>query len=57
MALRSEAVILSAKEHPAFNEGRSTVFLGLRILAVSAVNLTPQKTMTSASVWAALLLS
>ena len=37
--------------------GRSTVLVGLRILAVSAMNLTPQKTMISLSVWAARRLS
>jgi hypothetical protein len=34
--------------------GRTTIFSGLRILAVSAMNRTPQKAITSASVAAAL---
>jgi uncharacterized membrane protein len=37
--------------------GRITVFSGERILATSAMNFTPQKAMTSASVSAALRLS
>ena len=37
--------------------GMTTVFEGLRILAVSAMKWTPQKTMTSASVPAACWLS
>jgi len=50
-------VMLAASEHPAFSEGRRTVLSGLRILAVSAMNFTPQKTMMSLSVVAALRLS
>ena len=43
----------SSKEHPALISGNITVLLGLRIFATSAINLTPQKTITSASVaWA-----
>src|SRR3546814_7026349 len=41
---------LSSRLHPASMSGRMTVFSGLRIFAVSAMNLTPQKAMTSASV-------
>src|SRR2546427_642243 len=47
------AVMLSAREHPASMSGMSTVRSGERILAVSAMKCTPQKTMTSASVAAA----
>ena len=46
--------MLSAREHPASRSGMSTVRSGERILAVSAMKCTPQKTMTSASVAAAL---
>ena len=49
--------MLSASEQPAFCAGSSTVFVGFRILAVSAMNFTPQKTMMSLSVLAALRLS
>ena len=48
--------MLSASEQPALSDGISTVRVGLRILAVSAMNLTPQKTITSRSVSAALRL-
>ncbi len=48
--------MLAASEQPALSEGSSTVRLGLSILAVSAINLTPQKTITSLSVRAALRL-
>ncbi len=47
------AVTKSAMGHPARRSGMSTVFRGDRILAVSAMKWTPQKTMTSASVAAA----
>jgi len=50
-------VILSANEQPAFLAGNSTVFSGLRILAVSAMKRTPQKTIMSLSVWAAMRLN
>ena len=46
-------VMLAANEQPAFSEGSKTVFAGFRILAVSAMNRTPQKTMMSLSVVAA----
>ena len=46
-----------AMGQPAFLSGRRTVFPGERIFAVSAMKWTPQKTMTSASVWAAWMLS
>ena len=39
----------SSKEQPALISGRITFLWGLNILATSAINLTPQKTMTSAS--------
>ena len=39
--------MLSAREHPAFSAGMSTVFSGFKIFAVSAMNLTPQKTIIS----------
>ncbi len=42
--------MLAASEQPALCDGISTVLVGLRILAVSAMNLTPQKTITSLSV-------
>ena len=48
--------MLSASEQPALSDGISTVRVGLRIFAVSAMNLTPQKTITSRSVSAALRL-
>ena len=57
-ALRSRtscAVMLSASEQPARAEGMSTVFSGFRILAVSAMKRTPQKTMMSLFVLAAAL--
>jgi hypothetical protein len=53
----SSAVILAAREHPAFSDGISTFFVGFRIFAVSAMNFTPQNTMMSLSVSAALRLS
>ena len=49
--------MLAASEQPAFCAGSSTVLPGLSILAVSAMKRTPQKTMMSLSVWAALRLS
>ena len=49
--------MLAASEQPAFSAGSSTVFFGFRIFAVSAMNFTPQNTMTSASVVAALRLN
>src|SRR5262245_59071726 len=53
----SAAVMLAAREHPAFSEGIRTFFVGFKIFAVSAINLTPQNTMMSLSVSAALRLS
>ena len=53
----SSAVIDAASEQPATRAGSRTVRLGLRILAVSAMKRTPQKTMMSASDTAALRLS
>ena len=47
------AVIDDASEQPASGSGISTVFSGERILAVSAMKWTPQKTIASASVAAA----
>ena len=47
----------AASEHPARRAGSSTVRSGFRILAVSAMNRTPQNTMGSASVVAAMRLS
>src|SRR5688572_19978422 len=44
----------SSRLQPASMSGRTTIFSGERILAVSAMNLTPQKAITSASVSAAL---
>ncbi len=43
----------SESEHPASRSGSSTSLPGLRILAVSAMKCTPQKTMTEASVFSA----
>ncbi len=40
----------SASEQPASRSGTTTIFVGLRILAVSAMKWTPAKQMTSASV-------
>src|SRR3989304_8340290 len=40
----------SAKEHPAFKSGIRTFFCGDKIFAVSAIKLTPAKTIISASV-------
>jgi hypothetical protein len=45
--------MLSASEQPPFSVGNSTVFDGFRIFAVSAMNRTPQNTMTDLSVSAA----
>jgi hypothetical protein len=45
--------MLEASEQPARWAGKSTFRDGLRILAVSAMKRTPQKTMISASVSAA----
>jgi hypothetical protein len=47
------AVMPAASEQPAPRSGRSTVLSGDRILAVSAMKWTPQKTIVSASVAAA----
>src|SRR5512143_467012 len=44
----------SAREHPALRSGSRTCLPGERILAVSAMKWTPAKTITSASVEAAL---
>ena len=41
-------MIVDASEQPASRSGRSTVFSGDRIFAVSAMKWTPQNTMTSA---------
>ena len=43
----------SAKEQPALRSGKSTFFVGLTILAVSAIKCTPANTMMSALVFAA----
>ena len=48
---------MSAMGQPASVSGRRTVFSGERIFAVSAMKWTPQKTITSASVLAASMLS
>ena len=57
LELRScSAVIMSAMGQPASGSGSSTVFWGDRIAAVSAMNRTPQKTITSASVLEAWML-
>ena len=42
------AVIESASPQPAFGSGNRTVLVGLRIFAVSAMNITPAKTITGA---------
>src|SRR5690606_24721138 len=52
-ALKASGGEESAKEHPAFKSGKTTVLLGFKILAVSAIKCTPAKTMISASVSAA----
>ncbi|SHT19513.1 Uncharacterised protein [Mycobacteroides abscessus subsp. abscessus] len=44
----------SASEHPARWSGMSTVFSGLRILAVSAMKCTPQNTIVSSGASAAI---
>jgi hypothetical protein len=44
----------SSRLQPAFMSGRTTIFSGLNILAVSAMKRTPQKAITSASVACAL---
>ncbi len=49
--------MLSASEQPPFSVGSSTVLVGLRIFAVSAMKRTPQNTMTDLSVSAARRLS
>ena len=49
--------MLAASEQPPFSVGSSTVLVGFRILAVSAMNRTPQNTMTALSVSAARRLS
>ena len=49
--------MLSASEHPALSEGTRTVLSGLNIFAVSAINSTPQNTIISLSVSAALRLN
>ncbi len=46
--------MLAASEHPPRFDGSSTVLLGFKIFAVSAMKRTPQKTMGSRSVCAAL---
>jgi hypothetical protein len=43
----------SASEQPASRSGTTTILLGFRIFAVSAMKWTPQKAMTSAVVLAA----
>lgn len=47
-------MIESASEQPARSSGISTVFSGLRILAVSAMKWTPQKTIVPSSASAAI---
>jgi len=49
--------MLSASEQPPRSVGSSTVLPGFRIFAVSAMNRTPQNTMTDLSVSAARRLS
>ena len=46
--LKSSALHEFASEQPAFKSGNNTFFSGERILAVSAMNLTPAKTIISA---------
>jgi len=53
-ARNRSAVIESASPQPAFRSGRSTVRVGFRIFAVSAMNRTPAKTITGRSVSMAL---
>ena len=45
----SSARQLSANEQPAFISGNNTFFIGFKILAVSAIKWTPQKTIISQS--------
>ena len=45
--------MLSASEHPALRSGMSTVRVGARIFAVSAMKCTPQNTIVDASLAAA----
>ena len=52
-AARSAPVIMSAIGQPASSRGSRTVFSGERIAALSAMKWTPQKTITSAVVFAA----
>src|SRR5262249_24642211 len=53
-ARRPAASIESASEQPALTSGINTVLSGLRILAVSAMKCTPQNTIVSASLAAAI---
>jgi len=53
----SMAVHMADMGHMASDSGRMTFFSGERILALSAMKSTPQKTITSASVRAAICAS